>query len=159
MNQRGSINLPVVIAAVFGIGLAASMYLNYNQNKTAEQDRKLMQGQITDLRYQVKQDSLASASSASPTPTPLATPDSSPTPTPSPTPVLGASTAKATIVKKSSLQPNFRSQPNSKWSSVILIAHVAANTPVTYVDESLSGGYAHVTINGTAGYILASYLQ
>src|ERR1035437_7195902 len=102
MNQRGSINLPVVIAAAFGIGLAASMYLNYNQNQTADQDRKLMQGQITDLRYQVKQDGLASASSASPTPSPLATPESNATPTP--TPVLGASTAKAAPVKKSSVQ-------------------------------------------------------
>jgi hypothetical protein len=157
MNQRGSINLPVVIAAAFGIGLAASMYLNYSQSQTAEQDRKLMQGQITDLRYQVKQDGLASASSASPTPSPLATPESSATPTPAP--VLGASTAKAAIIKKSSAQPNLRSQPNSKSSSVILVSHVAAGTPVTYVDESLSSGYAHVTINGTTGYILASYLQ
>lgn|GEM_PF-1162955 len=80
VNQRGSINLPVVIAAVFGIGLAASMYLNYNQNQTADQDRRLMQGQITDLRYQIKQDGLASAQS--PSPSPLATPEPSPSESP-----------------------------------------------------------------------------
>lgn len=152
-SQRGSIKLSIVIATVFGLGLAASMYLNYSQATNAAQDHKLLQGQITDLRYQVNQDIAASAG-PSPTPTPLATPDPSPTPTP--TPVLGASTAKATIVKKSSVQPNFRSQPNG---GSILVSHVAAGTPVTYVDSSLTAGYAHVTINGATGYILASYLQ
>ncbi len=163
-NQRGFVSLPIVIAAVFGIGLAASMYLNYSQFKASDQDRKLMQGEITDLRYQVKQDSLASASSPSPTPSPLATPEpkATSTPAPSSTPVLGASTAKAATVKKfstSSAQPNLRTQPNSKSSSAILMAHVSAGTLVAYVDQAITAGYAHVTINGQTGYILASCIQ
>ncbi len=96
-SQRGSIKLPYVIAAVSGAGLAASIYLNINQHQMAEQDRKLMQGQITDLTYQVGQDKKASSTSTSPTPTPLATPEPSSTPTPTP---AVAGTANITIAQQ-----------------------------------------------------------
>lgn len=83
-DQRGSISLPIIIAATLGLGLVASVYLNYVQHQSAQQDRKLLQGEITDLRYQVRQDQQAAAGipSTSPTPTPLATPETTPTPTP-----------------------------------------------------------------------------
>ncbi|HVQ44238.1 MAG TPA: hypothetical protein VMT30_04710 [Candidatus Saccharimonadia bacterium] len=81
MSQRGAINLVTVIAVVLGLGLLASMYLNYSQHQSAQQDRKQLQGEITDLRYQVKQDQQAAAG-PSPTPSPLATPEPSPTATP-----------------------------------------------------------------------------
>lgn len=82
-NQRGAISLLLILAITFGVGLAASAYLNYYQFQRAEQDRQLLERQVTDLRYQVNQNQLASASpSVSPTPTPLATPEGTPTPTP-----------------------------------------------------------------------------
>jgi hypothetical protein len=70
--------LLVVICATFGLGLGASMYLNYDQYQRAEQDRKLMQGEITDLRYQLKQDQ-----GVSPSPSPATSASPSPTPSPS----------------------------------------------------------------------------
>lgn len=87
VNERGSISLPVIIAVVLGLGLAASTYLNVVQHQSAQADRKLMQGEITDLRYQVNKDLVATASSPAtaspaPTPTPLATPEPSPSATP-----------------------------------------------------------------------------
>lgn len=82
-NQRGALSLTLVIAITLGLGLAASAYLNYYQFEKSEDERALLERQITDLRYQVTQDQLAAASvAASPTPTPLATPESTPTPTP-----------------------------------------------------------------------------
>lgn len=83
ITQRGSVSLPIVFAAVFGLGLAASVYLNYYQHQGAQADRKLLQGEITDLRYQVNKDQIASAApTALPTTAPLATPEPAPTPTP-----------------------------------------------------------------------------
>lgn len=83
MRERGAISLPIVIAAVLGIGFGASIFLNMVQHQRAEQERKLLQGQITDLTYQVKKDSEQSPST-SPTPEPLATPEATVTPTPTP---------------------------------------------------------------------------
>jgi hypothetical protein len=87
MSQRGGISFPIVIAAVLGLGFGASAYLNYAQHAQAMNDKKLLQGQITDLQYQVKQDQLAKASSPSPTPS------DSPTPTPSATPAVAGTTS------------------------------------------------------------------
>lgn len=83
-NERGAVSLPVILASVFAVGLAASGYLNYYQHQSATQSQKQLQGQITDLTYQVNQDRQTAALGASPsaTPTPLATPEPSPTPTP-----------------------------------------------------------------------------
>jgi hypothetical protein len=95
----GFISLPTIIAAALGIGFAASAYLNYAQYQASQQNQKLLQGQIVDLKYQVNQDHLAmSGSTPSPSPSPEAntastTTSPSPTPSPSSSPaVAGAST-------------------------------------------------------------------
>jgi hypothetical protein len=84
MNERGEINITMIVAIVLGLGLVASAYLNYYQNTQSLQSQKLMQGQITDLRYQVNQDRLGSVASPEPSPTPVAVPD----PTSPPAPVV-----------------------------------------------------------------------
>jgi hypothetical protein len=93
MGDGGFAKLPVVIAVALGIGFGASVFLNISQSQQAAQDKRLLQGTITDLRYQVNQDKLASAG---PSPSPLATPqstDATPTPSPSSSPaVAGAAT-------------------------------------------------------------------
>jgi hypothetical protein len=68
--------LLVVIAITFGLGLAASGYLNYVQFSRANDNEVALNGQLTDLRYQLKQDKLAPSPTASPSasPTPSATP-------------------------------------------------------------------------------------
>ena len=80
-NQSGKISLSTVLAVVLSLGFSASAYLNYVQSQKAQEDHNLLQGQVTDLRYQLKQDAEASAVAPA-TPTPLATPEPSPTPTP-----------------------------------------------------------------------------
>jgi hypothetical protein len=95
----GFISLPTIIAAALGIGFAASAYLNYAQYQSSQQNQKLLQGQIVDLKYQVNQDHLAmSGSNPSPSPSPQAntastttSPSPSPSTSSSPT-VAGAST-------------------------------------------------------------------
>ena len=84
MSQRRSgHNLLVVIAVTLGLGLVASAYLNYIQYGRAKDDKVALTGQLTDLRYQLKQDHL--------TPSPSSTP--SPSPTPSGTPAVLGTTA------------------------------------------------------------------
>lgn len=80
-NESGKITVTAVLAVVFGLGLAASAYLNVMQSQRAVEDHNLMQGQVTDLQYQVKKDAAASAV-VPPTPTPLATPEPTATPAP-----------------------------------------------------------------------------
>jgi hypothetical protein len=87
-QRRGTSVLIAVVIITFGGGLAASAYLNYYQYQRDSQNRQLLQGQITDLRYQLKQETGGSpAASLSPSPSP-----SSPSPSVSPSPVLGAQT-------------------------------------------------------------------
>lgn len=98
LSERGAVNILAVCAVVFGVGLAASAYLNYFQAQRAADEKRLLKGQITDMAYQLAQDrkSLASpapSSSLSPAASPLA--DASPTPSPSPS-VLGANTLAIT---------------------------------------------------------------
>jgi hypothetical protein len=152
MSQRGAVSFPVVIAVVLGVGFAASAYLNIAQHQRADQDKKLLQGEITDLKYQVGQDKLASTASPSPTPSPDASPDATPEPSPSQTPaVLGASTK--TVITAG----NVHSDPNK--NSKILISFLPKGTPVTTDGDVLPGGYQKITVNGVTGYILASFLQ
>ncbi|GAC1372467.1 MAG: hypothetical protein NVSMB39_6680 [Candidatus Saccharimonadales bacterium] len=79
--NSGKINVMAAVALALGLGLAASVYLNIKQSQRAVDDHNLLQGQITDLQYQVKKDAEASAPAPS-TPTRLATPEPSPTPAP-----------------------------------------------------------------------------
>lgn len=97
MSQTGAIRLSVVLSVVLGIGFAASGFLNIVQHQRAEQEKKLMQGEITDLRFQVKKDAEGTATAdASPTPEPLATPEATASPSPSPSAAV-AGTAVITL--------------------------------------------------------------
>lgn len=161
MRSRGFIKLPILLAVVFGVGFGASVFLNYQQHQRAEQDRKLMQGEIADLRYQVRQDQLALANGGSvPTPTPSATPapEGSPSPAPSPsaTPapspdVLGSSQTTKTLRQDANLR-------TAAKSSSSLVARVHKGDTATILGEP-SNGYRNVTINGKTGYVLDSVLQ
>jgi hypothetical protein len=82
MFERGAIKLSVILAAVFGVGFAASGYLNFAQHQQSVQEQTLLQGQITDLNYQLKQDQGSAPSSS-----PKATTSSSTSATPSPSPL------------------------------------------------------------------------
>jgi len=88
VQQRGSIKLSIVIATALGLGFVASAYLNFYQHQQFSQQQSLLNGQITDLRYQVKVDH-----DGSPSPSPSASllPTTQPTPNPSSSPsVAGA---------------------------------------------------------------------
>jgi hypothetical protein len=152
MSQRGAISLPVVIAVVLGVGFGASAYLNIAQHQRADQDKKLLQGEITDLKYQVGQDKLASATSPSPTPSPEASPDATPEPSPTQTPaVLGASTK--------TLKNAGNVHSDASKTSAIKISLLPAGSIVTLGSDVRNGYQQITTSNGVTGYILSSYLQ
>jgi hypothetical protein len=88
LSERGAVNVVMVCAVVFGLGLAASAFLNVVQAQRASDERTQLKGQVTDLTYQVAQDR---KNAASPTPQP----SSSPTPTPSVSPVASGSKSVA----------------------------------------------------------------
>lgn len=90
------LNLPVVIAAVLGLGFGASAYLNVAQHQRAEAEKKLLQGEITDLRYQVKQDQEGKTAAADPASETPSEAEATPTPTPVPSPAV-AGTASISI--------------------------------------------------------------
>jgi uncharacterized protein YgiM (DUF1202 family) len=160
MNQGGAIKLSVVLAAVLGLAFGGSAFLNFEQHQRAEQDKKLLQGEIVDLRYQVKQDQLAAGGNPSPSPAASASPEPSPSASPSPEPsstpaVLGDSTP---VPKTATLKTaaNLHSGPSAKSS---VIAKMVPKGSVVTLGGSASGGYQQVTINGKTGYVLASFLQ
>jgi hypothetical protein len=154
-NERGAINLPIVFAVVFGLGLVASAYLNYSQHKNATQDHKLLQGEITDLRYQVNQDHLAATTSPTPSASPLATPQVSPTVSPIPSPaVTPAAAPKATTVK---ISGNVHAGPNTSSKVLLPYTQLPVGTPVTL--GALSGPYQQIIVKNVTGYILASDLN
>jgi uncharacterized protein YgiM (DUF1202 family) len=132
------------------VGFGASAYLNIAQQQRADQDKKLLQGEITDLRYQLGQDKLASATS--PSPSPAASPDATPAPSPSNTPaVLGSST------KTVKTAGNVHTDASA--SSPIKIKLLAAGSSVT-LGADVRNGYQQITTSdGVTGYILSSFLQ
>jgi hypothetical protein len=86
-SERGAVNILVVCVVVFGVGLAASAFLNYFQAQRAADERTQLKGQITDLTYQITQDRKAATKPASSeTPSPTATPATTSTPSPTTTP-------------------------------------------------------------------------
>ena len=87
-SQRGAIKLSIVLASALGVGFIASGYLNFYQHQQSAQQQSLLQGQITDLRYQVNQDH--SSSSPSPSASLLPTTDPSPSSSPSAGSVAGS---------------------------------------------------------------------
>ncbi|MEO7617470.1 MAG: hypothetical protein ABIS59_01365 [Candidatus Saccharibacteria bacterium] len=98
-SERGAINILAVCAIVFGLGLAASAFLNFFQAQRAADERTQLKGQITDLTYQIAQDHKAAANpTASNTSSP--TPTSSATSTPSPSVTPDASAPKSLSLKE-----------------------------------------------------------
>jgi hypothetical protein len=77
-SQRGAIKLSIILASALGAGFIASAYLNFYQHQQSAQQQSLLQGQITDLRYQVNQDHLSPSPSASLLPTTQPSPSASP---------------------------------------------------------------------------------
>jgi len=156
-SNQGFIKLQIIISIALGLGFGASAFLNYQQHQRAEQDKKLLQGEITDLRYQREQDQKASTSpspSASPSASP--SPDTSPTPTPSSTPaVAGDSTSQKTGVMKAAA--NVRKEPSSNAEKVFPSMLPKGTTVAIGTDAR--NGYQQITVNGKTGYVLASYLQ
>lgn len=161
-SPLGAVKLPVVIAAALGLGLAASAFLNFQQHQRSEQDKKLLQGEIVDLRYQVQQDKLAAASPTpdlSDIPSDSPSPSASPTPTPSESPaatpaVLGdQAAAPQTRTIKAACNLRAKATENSTR-----LTRVPAGAVVT-LGADASNGYQQVTINGKTGYVLASYLK
>jgi hypothetical protein len=82
--ESGKIKLSVVLAAALGIGFLASGYLNFYQHQQAAQQQALLNGTITDLKYQVNQDH------ASPSPSASLLPTTEPSPSPSAGAVAGS---------------------------------------------------------------------
>jgi hypothetical protein len=97
LSERGATSVVMVCAVVFGLGLVASVVLNLLQAQRAADDKAQLQGQITDLTYQVEQDHKKLAGSTVTSPTPSVSPTPSASPSPSATPaVLGSQTIKLT---------------------------------------------------------------
>lgn len=94
--------LPIVISVTLGLGFIASAILNVQQYNHAQQDKKLLQGQITDLTYQVNQDKASPSPSA--TPDVDAEPSSTPTSTPTASPSESPAVAGAKSVNVSQLE-------------------------------------------------------
>jgi hypothetical protein len=160
-SQRGAVKLSVVIAAVLGFGFGASAFLNFEQHQRADQDRKLLQGEIVDLRYQVAQDKQAASPSPSPDalsdiPTDSPLPSASPSAAPSAPPAVLGDSAPAPQTALLAISANLRTAAKSNAS---LVARVPKGAIATVLDAAVQNGYKHVTINGKTGYILASALQ
>ena len=157
LSQSGFIKLPVVLAAVFGLGLGASMYLNWFQHQQSAQEAKLLNGTIVDLRYQVAQDKLTMGSpspSPSASPSDSASPEPSPSPVPSSTPaVAGASTVAHTLIKACNVHPSASTRgavvPFTMFAST---AFAPVSVPVTF-NGSPVGGYQNITVNGKKGFV------
>jgi hypothetical protein len=159
MSQRGAINLPTLVAVVLGLGFGASAYLNYSQYTRTQQDKKLLNGEITDLKYQVVQDHLGSSPapsaspSSSPSGSPSPTPSSSATPAPTQSPaVAGAST------KTIKIAGNIHDGPSKGSKTLVPYSSVAVGSSVTIMGDP-TGGYQQITYNGTTGYIESADLQ
>ena len=88
-HERGAVNVVMVCAIVFGIGMGASVLLNFVQAQRASDDKAQLKGQIGDLTYQVDQDRKLLSNG---TPTPTVSPSASPSPSPSPTAATSAKT-------------------------------------------------------------------
>ncbi len=147
--------LSIVVAATFGVGLGASLFLNYYQHQQADQDKRLLKGQITDLTYQVVQDR-ANANSPSPNPsgTPATSPSATAPPSPSASPVLGAQApAPATATTKQRVHLRAAASATSQD-----LGWVEANTAVT-LGSFANANWQEVTVTTRHGYIAKTYLR
>ncbi|MBW4061115.1 SH3 domain-containing protein [Candidatus Saccharibacteria bacterium] len=133
----------IVLAAAF----VAAAYLNYVQYQRAQDAQRLLNGTITDLRYQLSIDEKG----ASPSPSP----SSSPSPTPVPAASPAASTPAPAATTTTNQVANLHSQPDVHSA---ILAKLAAGTVVTLGSPAASG-YRQVTVNGTTGFVLQAYLR
>lgn len=146
--------LTYVVIGALSLGLVASVYLNYAQAQRADQDHHLLQGQITDLRYQVQQDKQA-AGAANATPTPSPSPSATPTPvlaaettpTPTPTPAAATATVKSFV--------HLRARATTSSAIVTSLNAGAIVTLGAYSDAR----WQQITVAGKSGYVDKSYLK
>jgi cytoskeletal protein RodZ len=142
-----------VIAAALGLGFGASAFLNVAQFQRADQERKLMQGEITDLRYQVDQDKKNGTADAA---TPSPSPSGSPTPSPSASPQVEAA---STTTKSATVKTPLNVHADASKSSAVKLSYTSlpAGATVT-LGSDVRNGYQQITYNGVTGYIDASAL-
>jgi hypothetical protein len=143
------------------LGFGASAYLNYSQYTRTQQDKKLLNGEITDLKYQVVQDHLGSTPtpSASVSPSPSGSPSPGPSPSASATPAPSQSPAVAGASTKTIIrQGNIHSAASTSSSTLVPYQNVAVGTSVTTIGDPV-GKYQQITYNGTTGYIESGDLQ
>jgi cytoskeletal protein RodZ len=159
-------SFPTFLAAVFGLGFGASIFLNVQQHARASQDAKLMQGTITDLKYQVDQDHKQLAGAASPmtssTPSdsPIATPEPSTTPstTPTPSPTPAGQVAGASTVPALKYACNVHATANINSTDVWTVGQLQAKGLPAY-PGSPKGSWQNVTYGGKPGFVLSSCLN
>lgn len=86
---------PIIIAGVLGLGFAGSALLNVIQFQRSQENQKLLQGQIADLKYQYNLDH---PGGGTPTPTPDGASAAAATPTPTPEPTSSPEVAGNAVV-------------------------------------------------------------
>ena len=139
-NALKRFNLTLVAAITFGVGFVALGYLNYYQHSQAQQAQSLLQGQITDLTYQVNQDHANGTASATPVASPSASPGASPQASPSPSSspqVAGTATISLPLYK----------------------VNFTANDPITDVTASAAQDGSYQVEAFTSSSLLAKYPQ
>lgn len=159
-NQHGRATLPaIVIMSVLMIVALGSLGMNYFQYQQSSQERRLLKGEITDLRYQVKQDQLAAAGSQSPSPTldPVMTPPPTTEPTPTPAAVLGAEATPTPAPARTATTKSFVRMRSKATTSSAVVAGLNKGTTVTLGSFS-NAGWQEVTVDGKHGYVSKSYL-
>lgn len=141
MNEKGSIAiLPAVIIATLSLGLAASMYLDYSNAKSSQEYKRQTQGELTDLRYQVQQDQLAT----------LPSPAASPTPSASPATVLG-SQSLAISEMGVKLAP---SAPMADLNYAVIPSQTAGAVVVGFKSDAFSAKYPNCTPGSALGQLV-----
>ncbi len=145
MTEKGGIGvLSAVIIATLSVGLAASMYLNYSIYKNAQDDKRQTQGELTDLRYQVKQDALAGTASAAPEP--------SATPSPSPSPAAVAAAASLAIPEMGvKLTP---SDPLTDLSYAMIASQTTGALVAGFKSDSFSTKYPNCAPGSALGQLV-----
>lgn len=159
-SQSGRASLSaIVIMSVLSVVALGSVGLNYFQYQQSSQERRLLKGEVTDLRYQLKQDQLAALPSPSPSPTldPVVTPPPTPEPSPTPAAVLGAEATPTPPPGRTATTKAFVRLRSKATTNSSVVAGLNKGTVVTLGDFS-SSTWQEVTANGQHGYVSKSYL-
>ncbi len=145
------------VTVLLGAGLVVAVGASIWQAQQSAQDKRLLQGEITDLRYQVSQDRLAAT--ATPTPSPDITPNPSPDASPTPTPVLGDTTQVLTKIISNPSVNGYANLHTGMGASSSVIEKLPNGTSVT-LGTSGNGSYQQVTApDGKTGYVVKSWLK